>query len=80
MDTTAIIALIDAEIFALQTARKALTAISTPGTQAKHRGRPAKSAASAPKRRTVSAEARARIAAAQKKRWAKQKRAAKKAV
>ena len=32
------------------------------------------------KRRRLSAEARARIAAAQKKRWAKQKRAAKKEV
>jgi hypothetical protein len=84
MDTTALITAIDAEIAKLQLARQTLVALSTTGTTAKRRGRPAKKIASAPvsgpKKRTISAEARARIAAAQKKRWASQRRAAKKTV
>jgi hypothetical protein len=62
MNTSELIAAIDAEIFRLQQARELLagsrgTGVSKPGT--------------------MSAEARARISTAQKKRWAQQKRAAK---
>ncbi len=66
MTTTTIIAAIDAEIARLEQAKKLLN--DTPS--------------GAPKpvtkvKRNLSPEARARIAAAQKKRWAKQKRAQK---
>jgi hypothetical protein len=73
--TTEILAAIDAEIARLQQARNALAGLSG----AKRRGRPS---ASAPpnqtntKKRTLSAEAREKIAAAQRKRWAKQKKSA----
>jgi hypothetical protein len=83
MDTATLISQIDAEIAKLQLARQALVAISTTGTPAKRPGRPAKNATpvsvpvSVPKKRTMSAEARARIAAAQKRRWATHKRIAK---
>jgi hypothetical protein len=82
MDTKALITAIDAEIAKLQLARQTLVAISTTGTPAKRRGRPAKSTTPVPvsvhKKRTMSAEARARIAAAQKKRWTAHRKAAKK--
>jgi hypothetical protein len=73
--TTEILAALDAEIARLQEARNALAGLSA----AKRRGRPS---ASAPqnktntKKRTLSAEAREKIAAAQRKRWAKQKKPA----
>ena len=78
MDTTKILAEIDAEIQRLQHARTVLN-----GTVVKRApGRPkgsingASSASSAaPKRRRLSADARAKIAAAQKARWAKAKKA-----
>lgn len=72
-----ILALIDAEIASLQQARASLT-----GTAVKRGpGRPPKSA-SAPaakpkKKRNLSPEGRARIAAAVKARWAAKKKAAK---
>jgi hypothetical protein len=73
---TAIIEAIDAEISRLQQVRSLLaqstgigTKIATAGRKA---GRPAKKA-----KRTLSPEARAKIAAAQKKRWAAAKKAVK---
>lgn len=88
MDTKDIVSEIDAEISRLQQARELLLGI---GTTAKRKpGRPAgvkspsKTASLTPQklagkskpRRTLSPEARARIATAQKARWAKTKKAA----
>jgi len=67
MSTSELLSEIDAEISRLQEARALLGA----NGYAAKRGRPAG------KKRTLSADARARIAAAQRARWAKQKRAAK---
>jgi hypothetical protein len=78
MQTTEIIAQLDAEIARLQQVKALLN-----GTTAKRSpGRPAAGAtAAAPattaKKRILSAEARAKIAAAQKKRWAKVRKGAK---
>jgi hypothetical protein len=63
METSKIVAELDAEIARLQGVRALLV-----GDGRK---------ASARKKRVLSAEARAKISAAQKKRWAKQKKAAK---
>lgn len=77
MNTTEIIALIDAEIAQLEQVRAALTA-----TGKKLPGRPRSTAAPiipAPKRkkkRNLSPEGRARIAAAMKAHWAAQRKAA----
>ena len=74
VNTQEIITALDAEIARLQHARSFIAASGEP----KRRGRPAKSAPStvpAPKKRKLSPEARKKIAAAQKKRWAKQKAA-----
>ena len=74
VNTQAIITALDAEIARLQRAR---SVIASSG-EAKRPGRPAKSAPStvpAAKKRKLSPEARKKIAAAQKKRWAKQKAA-----
>jgi hypothetical protein len=65
--TTEILAAIDAEIARLQEARNALAGLSG----AKRRGRPSASASQSKiirKKRTLSAEAREKIAAAQRKR------------
>jgi hypothetical protein len=73
--TTELLAAIDAEIARLQEARDALAGMSG----AKPRGRlPASASASKiiRKKRTLSPEAREKIAAAQRKRWAKQKKSA----
>lgn len=67
MDTAQLISEIDSELSRLQQARALLSGRDS-ATQPKL----------ARKKRTLSPEARARIAAAQKLRWAKQKRAAKK--
>jgi hypothetical protein len=71
MDTTEIIQTIDAEIARLEKARALLSGHTT----TPKRGRPISSkpvATTKPlKRRKMSAEGRARIAAAQKARWAK---------
>jgi hypothetical protein len=80
MDTDNIVSEIDAEISRLHQVRALLTGTST---SAKRKpGRPA--GASLPKKtqavRTLSAEAREKIAAAQRARWAKSKKAAKKEV
>lgn len=73
METSAILTAIDAEIQRLQHARSLLS-----GDTVARRGpgRP-KVSSTAPKRRQISAEGRAKIAAAQKARWAKAKKAAK---
>jgi len=63
MNTPEIIASIDAEISRLQQVRELLSGSTGTGTRKR--------------KRNLSAEARARISAAQKKRWAQQKRAAK---
>jgi hypothetical protein len=81
------IAEIDAEITRLQQARTLLSGIALPA--AKKRGRPAKAAGAAvavkavaakpvKKKRNLSPEGRARMAAAAKARWATVKAAAKK--
>jgi hypothetical protein len=75
METSAILAAIDEEIERLQQVRELLV-----GGDGTRRGRPpARSfpfGANKPrKKRFLSAEARAKIAAAQRKRWAKQKAA-----
>jgi hypothetical protein len=79
MNTTDILSLIDAEIASLKQARALLDSTSADIIK-KGPGRPAKSIAAAPKSRKkskMSPEGRARIAAAQKKRWAAQKKTAK---
>lgn len=71
---------IDAEIARLQQARALLAGTSSKGNG--KRGKSTTTATAAPKkraRRTMSAEARKRIAEAQRKRWAAQKKAATKA-
>jgi hypothetical protein len=71
METSKLLAEIDAEIARLQQARALLN-----GKEVKRQpGRPAKKTTA--KKRTMSAEGRARIAAAQKARWANAKKAAK---
>jgi hypothetical protein len=72
MDTAEIIETIDAEIARLEQARVLLNGHTTPAK----RGRPVSSAATPtkPPRRMISAEGRARIAAAQRARWAKAKK------
>jgi hypothetical protein len=84
MNTEAILEQIDAEISKLQQAKALLNgATSTPTKRAP--GRPkannqvAEPVASTPTRRVMSSAGKAKIAEAQKKRWAKSKRADKKA-
>jgi hypothetical protein len=73
MDKTEIIRNIDAEITRLEKVRALLNGATTSAVK---RGKTLipKSASTAPKRRKMSAEGRARIAAAQKARWAKAKK------
>jgi len=70
---------IDAEISKLQQVKALLAGIST--TEMRKPGRPANASlpGNARTKRTLSAEAREKIAAAQRARWAKSKKAAKKA-
>jgi hypothetical protein len=81
MDTQAIIATLDKEIARLQEARTILTAAANvKGVAAIKRGpgRPKKLVSVKPTgRRILSPEAKARIAAAQKARWAKARKSAK---
>ncbi len=78
MDTKEIIAQLDTEIARLQEVKSILSGTTT--TKAK-RGRPNKASvaviAPVAAKRILSSEARARIAAAQKARWAKVKKAKK---
>lgn len=79
MSLDSLIAKIDAELARFQQVRALLSGGAAPA--GKKRGRPAgvvKAAGkSAKKKRNISPEGRARIAAAVKARWAKQKKAAK---
>jgi hypothetical protein len=79
MTLDAILASIDEQINKLQQARAVLTDGVVAPAATKGPGRPKKTAApvaaKAPKKRVMSEDARARIAAAQKKRWAATKRA-----
>ena len=70
MNTSELIAAIDAEISRLQQARKLLAALMTvrEAVEPRRQAKP---------KRTMSAEARARISMAQKKRWAQQKKTSK---
>jgi hypothetical protein len=80
MQTTQIIAELDAEIARLQQAKALLNGATTkrsPGKPAASMIAAAPAATAAPKKRQMSAEGRARIAAAQKARWAKSRKAAK---
>jgi hypothetical protein len=79
MNIQDIVVEIDAEISKLQQVKALLTGTST--TEKRKPGRPANTilAGNARTRRTLSAEAREKIAAAQRARWAKSKKAAKKA-
>jgi hypothetical protein len=79
MDTKEILAHIDTEIARLQQVKGILSGITT--TTRKKRGPNKVKVAPTPVivKHTMSAEGRARIAAAQKARWAKAKKAAKKA-
>ncbi|WP_074655775.1 hypothetical protein [Terriglobus roseus] len=90
MNTTEILSAIDAEIGKLMQARSILSDYSVPVAIRRGPGRP-KKIASAPQRaatvphvkavkRGMSAEGKARIAAAQKKRWAVAKKLAKTAI
>jgi hypothetical protein len=83
MNTQAIIATLDKEIARLQQARALLTsAADVKGLASIKRGpgRPKTlTPVSAPKTRVLSADAKARIAAGQKARWAKARKVAKKA-
>jgi hypothetical protein len=76
MDTRSFIAAIDAEISRLQQVKSLLSgvgAVRAPGLK-----RPGTAAAAKPaKRRKMSAEARAKIATAQRARWAKFRKSAK---
>jgi hypothetical protein len=79
MNTNEILSAIDAEISKLQQARSILGSYSEPLSIKRGPGRPKKTAVLAKivAKRTMSAEGKARIAAAQKKRWAAAKKAAK---
>ena len=79
MNIQDIVVEIDAEISRLQQVKALLTGTST--TENRKPGRPtnASLAGKARTRRTLSVEAREKIAAAQRARWAKSKKAAKKA-
>lgn len=84
MNTNEILSLIDAEIGKLQQVRALLTGYSDPTAAITKRGpgRPKKNptpvkAAKKAVKRVMSDEARAKIAAAQKKRWAASKKSAK---
>jgi hypothetical protein len=79
MDTTEIIAQIDSEIARLLQVKSILSGVNTAITVKAKRGRKGKTAPTpnTVKKRSLSPEARARIAAAQKARWAKVRKAAK---
>lgn len=68
MDTSELLTAVDSEIATLKQARALLAG----------NGHSTETVRGPVKKRTMSAEARERIAAAQRKRWAKQKKAAKK--
>jgi hypothetical protein len=79
MNTQEILSIIDGEITKLQQARALLNGHSEPAAIKRAPGRPKKVVApmKTVAKRTMSAEGKARIAAAQKKRWAAAKKSAK---
>lgn len=77
MDREDILLQIDAEIARLQQAKALLTGVTV--SKSRNPSRPSGAGIPGNARRTLSAEAREKIAAAQRSRWAKSKRAAKKA-
>jgi hypothetical protein len=79
MDTTEIIAQIDSEIARLEQVKSILSGTTATTTIKAKRGPKAKTAPTpiTAKKRLLSPEARARIAAAQKARWAKVRKATK---
>ena len=72
-----VLSAIDREIARLQQARMMLVGDDAPGTRRKSSQQPAKRGPGRPAgtKRTLSTEARSRIAEGQKKRWASKKRA-----
>jgi hypothetical protein len=76
MDTAEILAEIDIEIQRLQHARTALNGTVVKRGPGRPKGSANGASSTAPKRRVMSAAGRARIAAAQKTRWAKAKKSA----
>ena len=82
MDTENIIQEIDSEISRLEQAKAILSGIAAKRSPGRPRRTQSliKTVAAEPTKRVMSAEGKARIAAAQKARWAKSRRAAKKAV
>jgi hypothetical protein len=77
MDVPSLLKEIDAEIARLQAARSAIAGLSSAPVR-RGRGRPKGTTTAKPKKkkkRTMSPEGKARIAAAQKKRWATIKKA-----
>jgi hypothetical protein len=75
MDTTKILAEIDAELQRLQHARTVLNGTVVKRGPGRPKGSVNGASSASPNRRRLSAEARAKIAAAQKARWAKAKKA-----
>jgi hypothetical protein len=74
MDTSEVIQSIDAEIARLEKARALLNGhVSTPAKRGRPLGSAVTTKTTSKPRRKMSAEGRARIAAAQKARWAKAK-------
>lgn len=81
MDTSRIASEIDAQIARLQQARKLLSGDTTQATTTTAKGRPNARNSERPgarKGHTVSVQARAKITAAQRARWARQKASKKK--
>ena len=70
VNTHELLSALDTEIVRLQHARTLIAGSAEP----KRRGRPPASPKAVPKKRTMSAEGRKRIADAQRKRWAAQKK------
>jgi hypothetical protein len=75
MNTSQILTSIEEEITRLRKVRALLSGVETPTTRLKPGRKPAKTTETI-KKRVMSVEGRARIAAAQKARWAKAKKAA----
>lgn len=80
MDTATIISQIDAEISRLQQAKTILAGVSVKKLVGRPVGSRQKAISPKPAKRPMSAEGRAKIAEAQKARWAKVRKAAKKTV
>lgn len=77
MNTESIITQIDAEISRLQQAKTILSGVSVKKLVGRPTGSRQEAATAKPAKRVMSAEGKARVAAAQKARWAKVRKAAK---